>query len=98
MIWQSALGPFLGRIKHLNEMVKIKFSILAKEFEKHESIQNDFIEIVETYERDHKKKINCELTIACNQCTKRSCAAERFLSETDFFIEELIDNFIPQKG
>jgi hypothetical protein len=97
-IWQSALGPFLGRIKHLNEMVKIKFSILAKNFEKHGSIQNDFVEVVETYEQQHKDKINCKLTIACNQCSKRSCAAERFLNETDFFIEELIDNFIPQNG
>jgi hypothetical protein len=97
-IWQSALGPFLGRIKHLNEMIKIKFSLLAKEYEKHESIQNDFLEIVETYEQEHKDKINCQLTIACNQCVKRSCAAERFLSETDFFIEELLDNFLPQKS
>ena len=96
-IWQSALGPFLGRIKHLNEMVKIKFSILAKNFEKHGSIQNDFLEVVETYEHEHKAKIDCKLTIACNQCTKRTCAAERFLTETDFFIEELLDNFIPQK-
>ena len=97
MIWQSALGPFLGRIKHLNEMIKIKFSILAKNFEKHGSIQNDFLEIVETYETEHKDKIDCKLTIACNQCSKRSCAAERFLNETDFFVEELLDNFIPQK-
>ncbi len=96
-IWQSALGPFLGRIKHLNEMVKIKFSILAQNFEKHGSIQTDFLEVVETYEQQHKDKINCKLTIACNQCSKRSCAAERFLNETDFFIEELLDNFIPQK-
>ena len=94
MIWQNALGPFLGRIKHLNEMIKIKFSILAREFEKHESIQNDFLEIVETFESEHKLKIDCKLTIACNQCSKRSCASERFLNETDFFIEELLDNFV----
>jgi len=94
MIWQSALGPFLGRIKHLNEMIKIKFSILARESEQHESIQNDFIEIVEAFEEQQKKAIDCKLTIACNQCVKRSCAAERFLKETEFFIEELLDNFI----
>jgi hypothetical protein len=49
-IWQSALGQFLGRIKHLNEMIKIKFTILAKEVEKHENIQGDFVEVVETFE------------------------------------------------
>ena len=38
--------------------------------------------------------VDCKLTIACNQCVKRSCAAERFLKETEFFIEELLDNFI----
>ena len=69
---------------------------MAREFEKHESIQNDFIEIVETFETEHKTKIDCHLTIACNQCSKRSCASERFLNETDFFIEELMDNFIAQ--
>ena len=93
-IWQSALGQFLGRIKHLNEMIKIKFSLLAKQVEKHENIQNDFVEIVETFEDNHKKKINCNLEIACNQCPKRGCASERFLTETQFFIDELLDNFI----
>jgi hypothetical protein len=93
-IWQSALGQFLGRIKHLNEMIKIKFSILAKDVEKHENIQSDFVEVVETFEKNHKKKIKCNLTIACNQCPKRGCASERFLTETEFFIDELLDNFI----
>jgi hypothetical protein len=93
-IWQSALGQFLGRIKHLNEMIKIKFSILAKGIEKHENIQGDFIEVIETFEKNHKKKIKCNLTIACNQCPKRGCASERFLTETEFFIDELLDNFI----
>jgi len=93
-IWQSALGQFLGRIKHLNEMIKIKFAILAKEVEKHENIQADFVEVVETFEENHKKKIECNLTIACNQCSKRGCASERFLTETEFFIDELLDNFM----
>ncbi len=93
-IWQNALGQFLGRIKHLNEMIKIKFTILAKEVEKHENIQGDFVEIVETFEENHKKKIKCNLTIACNQCSKRGCASEKFLTETEFFINELLDNFI----
>ena len=95
-IWQSALGQFLGRIKHLNEMIKIKFSILAREIEQHENIQSDFVEIIETFEENHKNKINCDLQIACNQCPKRGCASERFLTETQFFIEELLDNFIEE--
>ena len=95
-IWQSALGQFLGRIKHLNEMIKIKFSILAKSVEKHENIQGDFLEVVEIFEKNHKKKIKCNLTIACNQCPKRGCASERFLTETEFFIDELLDNFIEE--
>jgi hypothetical protein len=95
-IWQSALGQFLGRIKHLNEMIKIKFSILAKEIEKHDNIQSDFIEIVETFESNHKKSIKCDLQIACVECPKRGCASERFLTETHFFIDELLDNFIEE--
>ncbi len=95
-IWQSALGPFLGRIKHLNEMAKIKFSILARDFVKTETIQNDFLEVVESFEQAHKEKIDCHLKITCNQCVKRICAAERFLKETQFFIEELLDNFVQE--
>ncbi len=95
-IWQSALGQFLGRIKHLNEMIKIKFSILAKDVEQHENIQSDFAEIVETFEITHKQKVSCNLEIACNQCPKRGCASERFLTETEFFIDELIDNFLEE--
>jgi len=95
-IWQSALGQFLGRIKHLNEMIKIKFSILASEIEKHENIQTDFIEIIETFESNHKKSIKCDLKIACVECAKRGCASERFLIETQFFIDELLDNFIDE--
>jgi hypothetical protein len=95
-IWQSALGQFLGRIKHLNEMIKIKFALLAREVEQHENIQSDFVEIIETFEENHKKKINCKLETACNQCPKRGCASERFLTETQFFIEELMDNFLEE--
>jgi hypothetical protein len=95
-IWQSALGPFLGRIKHLNEMAKIKFSIMARQFDKSETIQNDFIEVMDSFEHAHKKKIDCHLKIGCSQCVKRSCAAERFLLETQFFIEELLDNFLQE--
>jgi hypothetical protein len=94
-IWQSALGQYLGRIKHLNEMIKIKFSILAKEFEKHENLQNDFIEVVEAFEKMQKESVTCQLKVACARCVRRGCAAERFLIETDFFIKELLDNFVP---
>jgi hypothetical protein len=93
-IWQSALGQYLGRIKHLNEMIKIKFSILAKEFEKHENLQNDFSEVVESFEKMQKETVNCQLKVACTRCVRRGCAAERFLIETDFFIKELLDNFV----
>ena len=93
-IWQSALGQFLGRIKHLNEMVKIKFSILAKEFTKHEDLQQDFAEAVDAFEKSHKEKIDCKLKVACSNCNRRGCASERFLTETEFFIDELLDNFV----
>ncbi len=97
-IWQSALGQFLGRIKHLNEMIKIKFSLLAKEVEKHDNIQIDFVEVVEAFEDTHKKKVKCNLKSSCNQCPKRGCASERFLTETAFFIEELVDNFLDESS
>ena len=93
-IWQSALGQYLGRIKHLNEMIKIKFSILAREFEKHENLQNDFGEVIDAFEKMQKDTVQCQLRVSCSRCVRRGCAAERFLVETDFFIKELLDNFV----
>ena len=66
--------------------------------EKHENVQSDFIEIVEIFEENHKKYVKCSLTIACSQCPKRGCASERFLTETEFFIDELLDNFMEEKS
>ena len=93
-IWQSALGPFLGRIKHLNEMIKIKFFVLAADYEEKEVLQKEFKEVIESMENEHKNMIDCKLTTSCTQCRKRGCAAERFLGETEFFIQELLDNFV----
>jgi hypothetical protein len=93
-IWQSALGQFLGRIKHLNEMIKVKFIKIASKDIDQKELEKDFSEVIVNAEKNHKNKIKCKLKIPCIQCNKRGCAAERFLDETEFFLEEFLDNFI----
>jgi hypothetical protein len=52
--------------------------------------QQKIVEMEKTY----KSKIQCPLTKACAVCGRRGCAAERFLVETNFFIKELLENYI----
>jgi hypothetical protein len=93
-IWQSALGQFLGRIKHLHEMIRIKFmKVAAKEIPLGE-LEKEYQAVCDTLEKEHKSKIECTLTIRCEDCSRRGCASERFLMESEFFINELVDNFI----
>jgi hypothetical protein len=93
-IWQSALGQFLGRIKHLNEMIKVKFLKIASKVIDIKELEKDFAEVIMNSEKNHKNNVRCRLKIQCIQCNKRGCAAERFLNETEFFLEEFLDNFI----
>jgi hypothetical protein len=93
-IWQSALGQFLGRIKHLHEMIRIKFMKVASKEIPTGELEKEYQSVCDTLEKEHKKKIDCSLTIKCENCSRRGCASERFLMESEFFISELVDNFI----
>lgn len=94
-IWQSALGQFLGRIKSLDEMLKVKFEKLAeKEVAKNELIESDFKEVIIEIEELHKNKVNCSLPHPCQDCMRRGCAAERYLTQVHFINQELLDNFV----
>jgi hypothetical protein len=96
-IWQSALSQYLGRIKSLNEMLKIKFRTLAPDvIDKTILLNKDFLEVFNEIEEIHKTKVMCSLPHACQVCNRRGCAAERFLTEVHFLLQELLDNFVEE--
>jgi len=91
-IWRSAISFYLGRIKDLSEMIQKKIAKVAFENEKN-NFELDIDTSIEEIESGYKKSIDCNLKIACAVCSRRGCAAERFLSETRFFISKFLDNF-----
>ncbi len=94
-IWQSALSQYLGRIKSLNDMLKVKFKKLAPEVtDKTVLLEKDFKEVFNEIEDMHKNKVYCSLPHPCQVCIRRGCAAERFLTEVHFILQELLDNFV----
>jgi len=92
-IWQSAISIYLGRLRDLSEMLQRKTLKLARVYFKNQNFIKDFKEALSELERDYKEQIGCKLTIPCRRCNRRGCAAERFLQENYFLIEQLIDNF-----
>lgn len=96
-IWQSAISTYLGRIKDLSEMIRKKLSKIGIEENISERFDQEIQAAVDDMEREHKNRVQCHLEIPCRTCTKRGCAAERFLIETQFFLQEYIDNFTGQE-
>ncbi len=94
LIWRSALSRYLGRIKDLSEMLQRKTLKLARQHLKStDEFIKDFKDAMLDLEKSYRKEVGCELTIPCRRCTKRNCAAERFLREAHFLAEQLLDNF-----
>lgn len=91
-IWRSAISFYLGRIKDLSEMIQKKIAKVAFD-KKYTDFDLDMDTSIEEIEENYKKQINCDLKIPCAVCSRRGCAAERFLTETRFFIQRFLDNF-----
>ncbi len=97
-IWRSAISFYLGRIKDLSEMIQKKIAKVAFENERN-NFELDIDSSIEEIESKYKKLIDCNLKIACAVCSRRGCAAERFLYETRFFISKFLDGFsIPKSA
>lgn len=92
-IWQSAISSYLGRIKDLTEMISKKMAKVAVEQELGLGIEEEIKQAVSDLEKAYKQRIQCRLAIPCAVCSRRGCAAERFLTEAHFFLQELLDNF-----
>ncbi|MBN2426458.1 MAG: hypothetical protein JXB44_15650 [Calditrichaceae bacterium] len=94
VIWQSAISIYLGRIKDLSEMIRKKLSKTAREKYENSEFDRELQVATKDLEASYKEKVQCTLTNTCAVCTRRGCASERFLTESRFFIEEFLDNFI----
>jgi len=95
-IWQSAISTYLGRIKDLTEMIRKKILKAADASYNRQQLLAEMDQAGLDLENSYKEKISCQLSIRCQMCTRRGCAAERFLREAHFFIKEFLDNFVEE--
>jgi len=96
LIWQSAISVYLGRIKDLTEMIRKKLDKVAQKNNIIPEFDKEIDQAGRDLEQEYKKRVPCNLKIICAVCSRRGCAAERFLTESHFFITELLDNFVDQ--
>ena len=96
-IWQSAISSYLGRIKDLTEMIRKKIIKVAGSRYGREELVAEMEEAMLDLENSYKESVSCQLSIRCKTCTRRGCAAERFLREAHFFIKEFLDNFAAEE-
>ena len=96
MIWRATISVFLGRVKDLEEMLRMKWTKLISEGntkQKIESIESELYEAFDEIESGHKAEVECKLKIPCRECKRRGCASERFLHQVDFLLDEINMNF-----
>lgn len=101
MIWRATISVFLGRVKDLEEMLRMKWTKLISETnskQKMESIESELYEAFGEIEAAHKNDVECKLKIPCRECKRRGCASERFLHQVDFLLDEINVNFGKQKS
>jgi len=91
LIWQSAISAYLGRIKDLTEMMQKKLLRIATDKKLGPEFEQELIIAQQELESSYKERIQCRLTNTCQVCDRRGCAAERFLRESSFLIEEVLD-------
>jgi len=89
-IWRSAISAYLGRIKELSEILRVKYEGLTKTTSVGMIDYQRVISMAEKLEDSHKKRVKCKLPIKCNNCKKRGCSSERFLREIILWVDELL--------
>ena len=91
LLWRATIGQYLGRLKQLDAALQDTWEeTLADDFPEKE-LEAEKREAIDSLEQDYKRSINCHLAIDCAQCMKRTCAAERYLKQIDFFLSEMLD-------
>ncbi|GEM_PF-5964924 len=96
VFWRATIGQYLGRLKDLDETIQKLWMILLPDSISQMEFTAEIHTAIREIEIHFKKNVGCHLQIACNNCLKRTCAAERFLTQNDFFLVELSD-FLEEK-
>ncbi|RMF61122.1 MAG: hypothetical protein D6748_02440 [Calditrichaeota bacterium] len=91
IFWKATIGQYLGRLKELDELLQsVWLLILPKNFS-HLEFLSEINATLRDLELAYKQRVGCHLRISCQGCLKRTCAAERFLLQNEFFLAELND-------
>ncbi len=91
-IWRNAISNYLGRLKDLEEMLRIKWTnVMTTAYSRRqmESAESELYIAFEEIENTHKDSVECRLKIPCRECKRRGCASERFLLQVDFLLDEI---------
>ncbi len=91
LVWRSTLGQYLGRLKEFEEMLQHKWISILPRHTSRINFHRDLVQAQQDLEQEYKQQVNCHLTIACAQCTKRICAAQRYFIQVEFLLGEMID-------
>ncbi len=91
LVWRSTLGQYLGRFKEFEEILQHKWLSILPPQTSRIQFHRDLLKAQQELDMDYKRQINCHLTIACSQCTRRVCAAQRYFLQVEFLLGEMID-------
>ena len=97
LVWRSTLGQYLGRLKEFEEILQHKWISILPPQTSRLQFHRDMLTVQQELEQEYKQRVNCHLTIACAQCSKRMCAAERYFIQVEFLLGEMIDYLKLQK-
>jgi len=92
MMWRITLGQYVSRLRELDKTVLRLWVDALPAGDKKEAFLVDQKKVIAQLEASYKEDVQCELQISCSTCMKRSCSAERFLRQTEFFSGELINH------
>ncbi len=91
-VWRLSISNYLGRLKDLEEMLRIKWGNAMTETQSRQAMElaeSELYEAFEEIETGHKESVECRLKIPCRECKRRGCASERFLLQVDFLLDEI---------
>ncbi len=90
-LWRTTIGQYHGRLKGLEEILRSKWLIplLSQKSNRTKEIHELSMNL-RKLEYDHKKSINCDLTIVCRKCHNRPCASQKYLGQLKLMIKKII--------
>ncbi|MFQ5585149.1 MAG: hypothetical protein ACE5GL_12005, partial [Calditrichia bacterium] len=91
LLWRTTTGQYLGRLKELAELFREKWLALFENEQQKADFNLELNSTLTELEKNYKNEIRCNLLLPCMQCSKRSCAADRFLNQIEFLLGEFLE-------